>query len=69
MAILLTIPKIKDLTPQLAFYNKADVYGLLFSAASQTLATIAGDPKHLGADVGASGLFLILATDLRGQVR
>lgn len=39
---------------QLAFYNKADVYGLLFSAASQTLATIAGDPKHLGAEVGAT---------------
>ena len=39
---------------QLAFYNKADVYGLLFSAASQTLATIARDPKRLGADIGAT---------------
>jgi hypothetical protein len=41
---------------QLAFYNKADVYGLLFSAASQTLTTIARDPKHLGADIGATML-------------
>ena len=39
---------------QLAFYNKADVYGLLFSAASQTLTTIARDPKHLGADIGTT---------------
>jgi hypothetical protein len=39
---------------QLAFYNKADVYGLLFSAASQTLMTIARDKKHLGADIGAT---------------
>ena len=39
---------------QLAFYNKADVYGLLFSAASQTLTTIARDPKRLGADIGAT---------------
>lgn len=39
---------------QLAFYNKADVYSLLFAAASQTLSTIARDPKHLGADIGAT---------------
>jgi len=39
---------------QLALYNKADVYNLLFSVASQTLATIAQDTKHLGADIGAS---------------
>ena len=39
---------------QLAFYNKAELYGLLFSAASQTLATIAQDPKHLGADIGTT---------------
>ncbi len=39
---------------QLAFYNKADMYGLLFSAAAQTLSTIARDHKHLGADIGAT---------------
>jgi hypothetical protein len=39
---------------QLAFYNKAEVYGLLFNTASQTLATIAKDPKHLGADIGST---------------
>lgn len=39
---------------QLAFYNKADMYGLLFSAAAQTLSTIARDPKHLGADIGTT---------------
>ena len=39
---------------QLAFYNKAHMYDLLFSAASQTLNTIARDPKHLGADIGST---------------
>jgi len=36
----------------LALQNKRLIYGLLFQAASQTLLTIARDPKHLGADVG-----------------
>ena len=35
-----------------AYQNKAEVYGLLFRAAAETLATIAGDPKHLGARIG-----------------
>ena len=35
-----------------AFQNKAVVYGLLFKAAAETLATIGGDPKHLGARLG-----------------
>jgi hypothetical protein len=39
---------------QLAFYNKAKMYDLLFSTASQTLSTIAKDPKHLGADIGST---------------
>jgi hypothetical protein len=39
---------------QLAFYNKADMYGLLMKAAARTLATIAGDPKHLGAHIGTT---------------
>ena len=39
---------------QLAFYNKADMYGLLMKAAARTLATIASDPKHLGAHIGTT---------------
>jgi hypothetical protein len=38
----------------IAFYNKAVVYGLLFDAAAETLLTIAADPKHLGARIGAT---------------
>lgn len=36
----------------IAFQNKAELYGLLFRAAAETLVTIAGDPKHLGARIG-----------------
>ncbi len=36
----------------MAFQNKAEVYGLLFKAAAETLATIASDPRHLGARIG-----------------
>src|SRR4030095_13088913 len=32
--------------------NKRVVYNLLFAAASETLRTIAADPRHLGADIG-----------------
>jgi hypothetical protein len=35
----------------IAYQNKAKVYGLLFTAAAETLTTIAADPKHLGAVV------------------
>src|SRR5262249_11376023 len=38
----------------IAYQNKATVYGLLFKAASQTLLTIAADPKHLGAEIGVT---------------
>ncbi|WP_197432849.1 transposase zinc-binding domain-containing protein, partial [Methylobacterium sp. CCH7-A2] len=31
----------------IAYPNKAEVYGLLFRAAAETLATIASDPRHL----------------------
>ena len=33
----------------IAYQNKAVVYGLLFDVAAETLLTIAADPKHLGA--------------------
>jgi predicted RNA-binding Zn-ribbon protein involved in translation (DUF1610 family) len=38
----------------IAYYNKSVVYGILFKAAAETLTTIAADPKHLGARVGAT---------------
>jgi hypothetical protein len=38
----------------IAYYNKAVMYGLLFDVAAETLRTIAADPKHLGARIGAT---------------
>jgi hypothetical protein len=38
----------------LAWYNKTLIYSLLFEIAAQTLCTIAADPKHLGARIGAT---------------
>ena len=38
----------------MAYYNKAVVYELLFELAAETLRTIAADPKHLGAQIGAT---------------
>jgi hypothetical protein len=38
----------------IAYYNKAVIYGLLFDIAAETLRTIAADPKHLGAQIGAT---------------
>ncbi len=38
----------------IAWYNKAVIYGLLFDVAADTLRTIAADPKHLGAQIGAT---------------
>ena len=35
-----------------AFQNKRIFYTILFRAASETLRTIAADPKHLGAEIG-----------------
>lgn len=39
---------------EIAYYNKAVMYGLLFDMAAEALRTIAADPKHLGAQVGAT---------------
>jgi hypothetical protein len=36
----------------IAFQNQTVVYDILFRAASETLRTIARDPKHLGAEIG-----------------
>src|SRR6202030_752671 len=43
----------------IALQNKANVYNILFRAASETLRTIAADPKHLGAQIG---FFAVLHT-------
>ena len=43
----------------IAYYNKAVVYGLLFDIAAETLLTIGADAKHLGARLG---LTLVLHT-------
>ena len=40
----------------IAFHNKALLYDLLFKTASQTMLTIAADPKHLGARIGITVL-------------
>lgn len=36
----------------IVFHNKAFVYDLPFKAASQTMLTIADDPRHLGVRIG-----------------
>ena len=40
----------------IAYHNKAVIYGILFKAAAETLITIARDPKHLGARIGLIGV-------------
>jgi Putative transposase/Transposase zinc-binding domain len=40
----------------IAWQNKAAVYDLLFKAASETMMTIAADPKHLGARIGITAV-------------
>ena len=40
----------------IAFQNKAAVYDLLFRAASETMTTIAADPRHLGARIGITAV-------------
>ncbi|BCG96895.1 hypothetical protein MesoLj131a_57590 [Mesorhizobium sp. 131-2-1] len=39
-----------------AFHNKTLVYHLLFKAASETMLTIAADPRHLGAHIGITAV-------------
>lgn len=49
--VVFTLPR--ELSP-LVLRNQAALYGLLFQAASQTLLTLAGDRRRLGAQVGFS---------------
>ena len=47
--LVFTLPApIRDI----AYYNKAVVYQILFQTAARTLCTIASDPRHLGANIG-----------------
>ncbi|WP_299793820.1 IS91 family transposase [uncultured Marivita sp.] len=41
---------------QIALWNKRAIYGLLFKASAETIATIAADPKRLGACVGMTSV-------------
>ena len=54
--VVFTLP---EQIAEIAFYNKETVYGILFRATSETLLTVARDPKHLGAEIG---FFAILHT-------
>jgi len=47
--LVFTVP---DILAPIALQNKRVVYGIIFRAASDTLRTIAADPKHLGAKIG-----------------
>ena len=40
----------------IAFHNKAALYDLLFKSASETMLTIAADPKHLGTRIGITAV-------------
>jgi len=40
----------------IAYQNKAVIYGILFKAAAETLIAIAADPKHLGARIGVTAV-------------
>lgn len=41
---------------RIALWNKRAIYGLLFKASAQTVATIAADPKRLSARVGMTSV-------------
>ncbi|HAL90216.1 MAG TPA: IS91 family transposase [Erythrobacter sp.] len=51
--VVFTVPaEIADI----AYQNKAVVYGILFKAAAETMLTIAADAKHLGARIGLTAV-------------
>jgi hypothetical protein len=51
--VVFTVPAVVEV---IAFQNQTVVYDILFRAASETLRTIAADPKHLGAEIGFLGV-------------
>ena len=51
--VVFTLPaQIADI----AYQNKAEIYGILFKTAAETLITIAADPKRLGARIGLTAV-------------
>ena len=54
--VVFTIP---EQLARIAYYNRKVVYNILFQATAETLATIARDPRHLGAEIG---FFSVLRT-------
>ncbi len=51
--VVFTLPsEIADI----AWHNKAVIYNILFKASSETMLTIAADPKHLGARIGITSM-------------
>src|SRR4029077_9667701 len=54
--VVFTVP---EQIATIAYQNKRELYGILFSATAQTLLTIGADPKHLGAKIG---FFAVLHT-------
>src|SRR5262250_1956020 len=51
--LVFTLPgRIADI----AYHNKAAIYGLLFTAAAEATLTIAADPKRLGARIGITAV-------------
>ena len=54
--VVFTVP---EEIARIAYYNQRAVYDILLRTAAETLLTIAGDPKHLGAQIG---FFTILHT-------
>jgi hypothetical protein len=51
--VVFTLPA--EISP-IAYQNKAVLYDLLLRTAAETLLTIAADPKHLGARIGATAV-------------
>lgn len=51
--MVFTLP---SLVADITYQNKAIVYDLLFKASTETLLTIAADPKHQGARIGMSSV-------------
>jgi hypothetical protein len=51
--VVFTVPAVIE---AIAYQNQTIVYDILFRAASETLRTIAADPKHLGAEIGFLGV-------------
>ena len=49
--VVFTLP---EAISAVAYTNKTAIYRLLFDVAAETLTTIAADPKHLGAQIGAT---------------